>query len=313
MDKTTFGRTGIEVSKMGLGGGGPSRLGLRTNKTLTESQNVIRSAVDGGINTFDSSESYGTEELLGSVLKDMPREKIVVCTKFHGGIDGRAKNQVEVEATIDKSLKNLKTDYIDVYMLHAIGFKRYETIALQSIPSLLKMKEKGKIRSIGITEVFNSDRDHKMLKRALKDDFYDVIMVGFNILNSSARKDILKEAKAKNVGVFDMFAVRSALRNIAALKDYLERMIKEELLDRSSLALLDVVQNAIESGQCDSLADLAYRYCLHEEGISCVLSGTGSVEHLQENLKSTSKGPLNSQLLTAIDKITHSWDYLSAQ
>jgi aryl-alcohol dehydrogenase-like predicted oxidoreductase len=80
---------------------------MRTEKTLAESQQVIRSAIDGGINTFDSSESYGTEELLGSVLKGVQRDNIVIYTKGHGGVDDRDMNQVEIETALDKSLRNL--------------------------------------------------------------------------------------------------------------------------------------------------------------------------------------------------------------
>jgi len=311
--RTTLGRTGLDVSVMGLGGGGPSRLGTRTGRTIDESRSVVHAAVDAGINIFDTSESYGTETVLGAALKDFDRDEIVVCTKLHGGIEGRAKNLEEVEATLDKSLANLQTDYVDVYMMHAIGAKRYDAIAVPLFPSLQKMKEKGKIRAIGITECFNADRGHTMLQRALADDWYDVVMVGFNLLNPSARERVLAKASERNVGVLDMFAVRRALRDVAALTLYLQERIAAGELDDSARALLDVVQAGIDSGECATLGEMAYRYCLHEKGIDCVLSGTGSVEHLRENMATAQKGPLSSGLLGALEEITGGWDHLSAQ
>lgn len=313
MRKTILGRTGIEVSVLGLGGGGPSRLGTRTGRTEEESRAVVRAALDGGINIFDSSESYGTEALLGGVLKDVRREDVVICTKLHGGVDGRAKNQKEVEATLDRSLANLRTDYVDVYMMHAVGARRYDAIAVPLYPSLLEMKRKGKIRAIGITECFGADRGHAMLRRALDDDWYDVIMVGFNVLNPSARDRVLRTARAQDVGVLDMFAVRRALRDVDALAAYLAARIEAKELTASALALLDVVRECLASGECATLSELAYRYCIREEGVDCVLSGTGSARHLLENIAAVATGPLGLECCAELDAVTDGWDHLSAQ
>lgn len=308
-----LGRTGLEVSVMGLGGGGPSRLGTRTGRTEEESRSVVHAALDGGINIFDTSESYGTEKIFGSVLGGQKREEVVICTKLHGGIHGRAKNLKEVEATLDRSLANLRTDYVDVYMMHAVGAKRYDAIAVPLYPSLLKMKEKGKVRFIGITECFNADRGHAMLRRAVVDDWYDVIMVGFNLLNSCADARVLRTAKERNIGVLDMFAVRRAMRNVESLARYLDARIEGNELDESARALVEVIKACIESGECATLSEIAYRYCLHADGIDCVLSGTGSIEHLRQNMAIAQKGPLSSHLLTRLKTITRGWDHLSAQ
>lgn len=313
MRRTTLGRSGLEVSVMGLGGGGPSRLGTRTGRTEEQCRAIVRAALDGGINIFDSSESYGTEEIFGSVLKEVRREDVVVCTKLHGGVDGRAKNLEEVEATLDRSLAKLQTDYIDVYMMHAVGARRYDAIAVPLFPSLQKMKKKGKIRAIGITECFNADRGHAMLQRALADDWYDVIMVGFNLLNPSARKRVLGKAQEQNVGVLDMFAVRRALRDVSALSAYLVSHIDAGELDDSAHGLVETVEDCLASGECATLSELAYRYCLDEQGIDCVLSGTGSLDHLRANMATAGKPALSPRLVARLDAIAGDWDHLSAQ
>jgi len=313
MEQRTLGRTGFRVSAMGLGAGGPSRLGVRSGRTKEESVWVVHAALDLGINLFDTSESYGTEALLGSALRKARREDIVVCTKLHGGIDGRAKNLREVEATLDESLMQLGTDYIDVYMIHAVGAKRYDVIAVPLLPSLQKMKEKGKIRAIGITECFGVDSGHKMLQRALADDGYDVIMVGFNLLNTSARETVLERARAQNVGVLDMFAVRKALRNVSTLRDYLQAHLSSGAFASDAMSLVDTIQSALADGVCESLTELAYRYCLSTSGIDCVLTGTGSEAHLRANATAVEKGPLSSQLVDTITKCSTGWQDLTAQ
>jgi len=298
---------------MGLGGGGPSRLGRSSKKPQAESEAVVRAALEGGVNIFDSSESYGTEPVMGAVLKDVPRDEVVICSKLHGSTKGHLKTPQEVEGSLDKSLANLKTDHLDVYMIHAVAPHRYDVVVPAILPTLLRMKEKGKIRFVGITEIFGGDRGHAMLPRALEDDHWDVVMVGFNILNSCARERVLSASRERGVGVFNMFAVRRALRDLATLDEYVRRHIDEGKLTDEALELADIVRGMIDSGECRTLPELAYRYCLHEPGITCVLSGTGSVEHLRENLRAAELPPLGADLRTRLEAITGGWDHLAAQ
>ncbi len=298
---------------MGLGAGGPSRLGALSGCTKEASCRVVHAALDLGINLFDTSESYGTEALLGSALREARREDIVICTKLHGGIDGRAKNLREVEATLDESLMQLGTDYVDVYMMHAIGARRYDAIAVPLLPSLQKMKDKGKIRAIGITECFGVDCGHNMLQRALVDDAYDVMMVGFNLLNTSARETVLDRAREQEVGVLDMFAVRKALRDVSTLRDYLHACLSSDEFVSDGAKFVDTIQSALVEGVCESLTEMAYRYCLFTPGIDCVLTGTGSEAHLRANAAAVEKGALPLRLVEAITACSAGWYDLTAQ
>jgi aryl-alcohol dehydrogenase-like predicted oxidoreductase len=273
----------------------------------------VQTALEHGVNCFDTAESYGTEDIIGAALQHVKREDYVLCSKFHGGADGAAQTLSQVEDSLDRSLTRLHTDYIDVYMLHAVGAIRYDAIAVPVVPSLLKMKEKGKIRAIGITECFGVDRSHKMLRRALSDDWYDVIMVGYNLINPSAATEVFKTAKDNSVGVLGMFAVRRALRNTSAFSTYVEEKISEGDLEPSARELVRIVQELVACGYCDCLCDLAYRYCFNQKGIDCVLSGTGSIRHLLENIASVEKPALPSSLISRIEEITQGWNHLSAQ
>ena len=81
MNTTTLGRTGLTVTTMGMGCGGPSRVGKGTGKEEAESVAVVRRAIDAGINIIDSAEIYGTEEIVGKAIKGIDRSSIVLCTK----------------------------------------------------------------------------------------------------------------------------------------------------------------------------------------------------------------------------------------
>ena len=81
MQYITLGRTGLKVSVMGVGCGGPSRIGKSTGKTKQESVALIRYALDSGINIIDTSEIYNTEKIVGEAIKGYDRESIILSTK----------------------------------------------------------------------------------------------------------------------------------------------------------------------------------------------------------------------------------------
>src|SRR6187551_3374684 len=118
MEYTTLGRTGLKVSVAGLGTGGFSRLGLGTGKDENHAIGIIRGALDLGVNLFDTAAAYGTEPVLGKALRGVPREQIVICTKAPFGVSNPNSLPERAVASLERSLKELGTDYIDVYQLH---------------------------------------------------------------------------------------------------------------------------------------------------------------------------------------------------
>jgi len=216
MQFTTLGRTGLNVSILGIGAGGPSRLGQRNNKTEADSIAIVRQALDAGVNYIDTAEAYKTEEIVGKAIKGVRRDSIVISTKKRTG-DNLTPDAVI--AGVENSLKQLGTDYLDVYSLHGVRLSQYDYLLEDIVPVFQKLQSAGKIRFLGITESFNNDKEHQMLQRALLDDIWDVIMVGFNLLNQSARETILARTIKQNIGVQVMFAVRLALSRPDRLKD----------------------------------------------------------------------------------------------
>ena len=81
MKYTTLGRTGLKASIVGLGCGGPSRIGQKQDKSEADSIRVVREALDAGINILDTAEAYGTESIVGKALRDVRREDVIVSTK----------------------------------------------------------------------------------------------------------------------------------------------------------------------------------------------------------------------------------------
>ena len=198
MDYTVLGHTGLKVSTMGLGCGGASRVGQATGKTEAESVAIIRQALDSGINVIDTAEGYGTEEIVGKAIKDIDRSSLVLSTK-KTVFEGISPEQVQ--KGLEESLRLLGTDFVDIYHLHGVLPRYYGYLTSEIVPLLQKMRDQGKIRFLGVTEMFNADTQHNMLQRALEDDIWDVMMVGFNMLNQSARDTVFPKAMLKNIGI----------------------------------------------------------------------------------------------------------------
>lgn len=312
MDYTTLGRTGLRVSRMGVGCGGPSRAGQSTGSTETESVTIVRQALDAGVNFVDTAEAYRTEEIVGQALRGIDRDAVVLSTKkstWRGSITPQ-----DVEQSLAQSLKRLGTDYVDVYHLHGVALQDYDYLLAEVMPTLQKLRDRGQIRFLGITEAFNSDPGHAMLQRALQDDVWDVMMVGFNVLNQSARERVLAKAMAQDIGILVMFAVRLALSRPERLAEVIQELIEKGQVDAADIAnTQSALDFLIHEGGAVSVPDAAYRFFLAEPGAHVILSGTGNPAHLRANLESFTRPPLPPEDVQRLKHIFRRVDSVSGQ
>src|SRR6187401_1807327 len=226
MDHRKLGRTGLQVSALGLGTGGANVFGQARGAGPGEARALVRAALDLGVDYFDTAAGYREAEvLLGAALEGIPRADYVLATKYHPRRpDGTLLGASDVEAAIERSLSRLRTDVIDVYQVHALKAADFDGVAEMHLPVLARARDAGRIRSIGVTESFaGDDPGHATLMRALDDGRFDVLMVGYNVLHQTAEREILPRAAAAGVGVVVMAAVRRAL----ASRESLETLVAE--------------------------------------------------------------------------------------
>lgn len=292
MQQTILGRTGLSVSVMGLGCGGHSRLGMAQGKTPEEAVGIVQAALDLGVNLIDTAESYGTERVVGQALQGNRREKVVLSTKVSPKREGKLATAVEIKERAAGCLARLGTDYVDVFYLHGVSADDYSYARSELVPALLELRSEGKARFLGVTEAFASDPSHRMLTRAVEDSSWDVMMVGFNLLNPSARDRVLNKTRDQNIGVMCMFAVRRALSRPEALQTLMQELVTRGQVDADAFDPQNPLGFLLDDGSADSLPDAAYRFCRYEPGIHTVLSGTGSRQHLEENARSLLRPPL---------------------
>ncbi len=308
MNDTILGRTGLKVTVMGIGCGGPSRLGRSSGKTEAESIALIRKALDLGINFVDTAEGYGNEEIVGKAIKAIDRGSLVLSTKKT--TRGPMTPQ-DVQKSLEQSLKRLGTDYVDIYHHHGVVLKEYDYLVSEIFPIFQKMREQEKIRFIGITENFNDDPQHVMLQRALQDNIWDVMMVGFNMLNPSARGRVFRKAMEQNIGILIMYAVGVAFSKPERLRQLIKELIEKKQVDPSQIDQNDPLGFLIHEGGAVSLTDAAYRFCRDESGTHVILSGTGNPQHVRANIESFSRPPLPQEDLRKLKNIFGQVDSVS--
>lgn len=312
MEYTTLGRTGLKVSVVGLGCGGPSRLGLRNNADSEEHAiGIIREAIDLGVNFIDTAQNYGTEGVVGKAMAGMPRDRLVVSTKKTLPDSSEKNPEKEIKRGLEQSLKYLGTDYIDIYHLHGVEPKDYDFAKERLMPVMRRLREEGKIRFIGVTEGFVQDPSHQMLQRGLKEDLWDVVMVGFNLLNPSARRTVFSATHDKGVGVLNMFAVRRALNQPERLKAIIADLIHKRAISPTDMNVKDLIDFMLRESSARTLPEVAYRFCRHEHGVDVVLTGTGNPEHLRANVQSILKPALPKPVLEKVEAIFGSLDTLT--
>ena len=166
------------------------------------------------------------------------------------------------------------------------------TCATSIAPVLLKEKEQGKFRFLGITETSPNDLEHQMLLRAVPDGMWDVVMVAFHLMSQNTREAVFPATLQHRVGTLLMFAVRSIFARRDRVAEAMQELAAQGKVPQSLADDPDPLGFLIHPGGATSLTDAAYRYVRHEPGVDVVLFGTGDQAHLRSNIESILRPPL---------------------
>lgn len=293
--RRTLGRTGIEIPDISFG-----------TFSLEHDEQLVRHALDRGITHFDTAEGYTegrAEEVLGRALRGR-RHEVTLTSKFWANPEHSAAHQMKV---LETSLRRLGTDYVDVYLNHAVNeIERLDSPEWQAFAE--RAKREGKIRAIGMSG--HSGRLVECLAHALEHALVDVVLVAYNFSQTPSYQEqvkrylqdlaasfdfvttqprlpeMLQRAKAADIGVMVMKTLQGARRNDmrpfeahgrtfaqAAFRWVLaEPAIDGLVVSMTSRAQIDEYVEASGSGAPD-LADLALlaRYASRHAGTSCVV------------------------------------------
>jgi aryl-alcohol dehydrogenase-like predicted oxidoreductase len=288
VDYRQLGRTNLNVSVLGLGSGGANRLGQAQTEDAAEARAIVRRALDLGINYFDTAPAYGqSEALLGDALSGVPRDSYFLSTKFNmrDGTAGSAR------ASLEASLRDLQTDYVDVFSFHGLAPEQYDRAVETFLPELQRAQRDGLTRFIGATERYETDHEHEALERALHDDLFDVLMIGYNLISPNGLRSVLPLALEKRVGIVVMCAVRTVIVRPEMLRETIRQWKEAGALAADAVpddAPLDWVLGA----EVETLADAAYKFAAESPAVSTVLTGTANLRHLEANARAILGSPL---------------------
>lgn len=188
MEYRVLGKTGLKVSMMGFGGIPIQRIDAAGTRVLVEAM------VDSGINYIDTARGYSvSEEYLGQALEGL-RDRFVLATK------SMSRNKEAMAKDIDISLRNLRTDYIDLYQVHNPTLDQLAQVIAENgaLEALQEAKAAGKIGHIGLTA-----HSVEVFEKALSLDWVETIMFPYNIVETQG-ENLIKQCAQKNIGFIVM-------------------------------------------------------------------------------------------------------------
>ena len=295
MEYRTLGKTGLKVSLASFGTGGPSQFGQHKGLGQEQQTALIRRCLDLGVNLFDTHEGYGnSESILGEALLGVPRDSYHLVTKWsYHSSRGAGRNASAFAESVERSLKRLNTDYIDVLMIHGILKDEYESVMRRFMPTLERFQEQGKVRFRGFSTRYIADPGQEIVPFALgrDPDLWDVVMLKYGILNQIMGKEGLPLALEHNLGVLNMASVRIKLPIPALLEELISDWKDKGYIPHDSLPAPDPLGWLVR-GDVDSVVSAAYRFAADHAAISSVITGTSSVRHLEANVSALEKPSL---------------------
>ena len=254
-----------------------------------EAARLLRHAIDNGVNYVDTARVYGdSEEVTGIALKDGYREKVYLATKNPLGAKGTAEDW---EKYLNESLKQLQTDHIDFYLQHNLNSKNWDNFKTLGIFEMAqKAKKYGRIKYFGFSFHDNCD----VFLEILNEYDWDFCQIQFNYVDTEFQAGIkgLKAAHAKGVGVIVMEPLRGG-RLVAYLPDEIQEELRENGINRTP-------------------ADLALRWLANFPEISCMLSGMGTFDMVEQNLRTFSdtdviSGNIPEKETELVNKMAEKW------
>jgi aryl-alcohol dehydrogenase-like predicted oxidoreductase len=297
MEQRPFGPTGLDVSAIGFGcwevGGGYGQV------EEEEFARAVGRALDVGVNCFDTAEGYGmgaSERALGTALGSR-RDEAVIVSKF--GMNYRDKpnlrdsSRERVFASIDKSLKNLGTDWLDAYLVH---WPDRLTPFEETMGALEEVVRDGKVRAVGLSNFKLDEID--ACRRAFR---VDVVQYGWNMFDRRMQREILPYCQEHGIGFMAYGSLcfgllsgtftedmdfgsedwRSRQGKMGSIKMF-ENLFGAEAFPRNVRAVEEL--KGIAARYDKSLPQLALRWAISHPAISTALVGCRNVAEVDDNI-----------------------------
>ena len=313
MEYTKLTGTGLEVSRICLGA---MMLGGQVGDA--EGIAAVKYAMDEGVNFIDTANGYTggrSEEIVGKALQGS-RDKVILATKVgsrlnvannppneRGGLSRRY-----IISELEKSLKRLNTDYVDLYYLHAPDAGTPVEESLDAMDTLVRA---GKVRYIGASNYAAWQLCQMYYTaRPLGRNYPVVTQMVYNLITRGIEQELLPCLREHKMGLIvfnplaagfltDKYRDKQKLPNTRFAND---KMYSDRYWNQDNFEAWDDVQ-AIARGAGISMMELAMRWLYSIGGVDVIITGFSSLEQLKQNLKSLDSGKLDSVVMAECDKV----------
>ncbi|MEJ9212503.1 aldo/keto reductase [Bacillus smithii] len=309
VEKVQLGKTDLYVNPIGLGTNAVGGHNLYPNLSEETGKQVVRTALENGVNFLDTAFIYGperSEELIGEVLKEFRREDTVIATK---GAHKLVGDKIEIDnspaflrQSVEDSLRRLQTDYIDLFYIH---YPDESTPKYEAVGELKKLKDEGKIRAIGV-----SNFSIEQLKEANQDGYVDVLQSEYNLFKRQAEKDLLPYTAEQGISFVPYFPLASGLLAGKYTKDtkFDDLRAKNPLFQGEEFVRnLEKVEKLrpIAEAKNTEIAYVVLAWYLTRDSIDALIPGAKKPEQVVNNLK-TLDVQLTKEEIESIDRIFQS-------
>jgi len=282
MDKRTLGKTGLSVTSVGFGAGPIGYLGTAQKQVET----ILFTLLDAGVNLIDTAAAYhGSEEAIGKAVAHRRREFVLVskCGQQFDDLPGEAWSPEVITATVDRSLKRLRTDHLDVMLLHSC---RLEVLQRgEALGALIKARDSGKIRFAG----YSGDNDAAVF--AARQPGVCVIETSVNLCDQANLATVLPVARERDIGIIAKRPIansawRPAQQHQGIYRDYAKPY-------RERFAAMRITSQDLGFTSDADWPEIALRFTLSQPGVHVAIIGTTNPANAQRNLEAAGKGPLS--------------------
>ena len=292
MKTRPLGKSGIDLPILSFGA---SSLGAEFRSvSLDEAMQSTRTALDLGMNFIDTSPFYGrgmSEILLGLGLQGVPRDSYLLGTKLGRYSDVHFDFSAKrVEESVHISLQRLKTDHLDVLLLHDVEFVPLAQIWDETLPALLKIKEQGKVRAIGFScyplKTFHTVLDH------IENEIDCVLAYNrYTLQNTSFATDIIPRLQAKGLGAIHAGPFSARLLTNAELPGWLKEPEAVKTAARQAAKLC--------ADRGTDIAELALQFSCANDSIATTVAGSANPKNIAKWAEWLEK-PLDHELLADV-------------
>jgi L-galactose dehydrogenase len=272
-----LGSTGLEVSALGFGA---SPLGdVYGRVSAHDSVRAVHCAIDNGINFFDVSPYYGltlAESRLGEALEGK-RDRVILATKC-GRYDDREFDfsAARVAASVEESLKRLRTDYLDVIQAHDIEFADYRQLIGETLPELRRLQTAGKVRWVGIS-AFPCDVLCQVASAVKVDTILSYCR--YNLLINDMDERLTPLARCKKIGLINASPLLMGILTEAGPPPWHPAPARTKRVGARIVELCRL--HGVRA------ADVALRFCLDHDYVSTTLVGMSTTRQVEDNIRAS--------------------------